>query len=201
MSADGAVSNGDRLQALGARIRKLRHERGLSLRDVARLTGFSIGFLSLVERGRSGLALTSLHAIADALGTNVGTFFPTEEAIRASRPLPHVARGNDNVKIAIASNEYTYKLLSGRAPNLALEPLLVTVRPSETLEEPPYHHDGEEFAYVLSGQLLWTVDGNEYRLETGDSIHFQSQAPHTIRNDSAETAEVLWVLTPRLIKP
>jgi transcriptional regulator with XRE-family HTH domain len=49
-------------------IRGLRHERGLSLRDLGRATGFSIGFLSLVKRGRSSLSLVSLHAIAGALG-------------------------------------------------------------------------------------------------------------------------------------
>jgi transcriptional regulator with XRE-family HTH domain len=184
---------------LGAAIRSLRHERGLSLRDLSRLTGFSISFLSLVERGRSGLALTSLHTVAEALGTDVGSFFPTERAMHEPHPLPHVTRGSENSKIAIASSEYMYKLLSGRASNLVLQPLLVTVQPTETMEEPPYSHDGEEFAYILSGELLYLVDGVEYRLRAGDSIHFRSTVPHTTHNDTDAPAEVLWVLTPRLI--
>lgn len=191
--------NGDRLEALGARIRTIRHERGLSLRDLGGLTGLSISFLSLVERGRSGLALTSLHTIAEALGVDVGSLFPAERALHEPHPLPYVTRGRENSKVAIASSEYMYKLLSGRAANLVLEPLLVTVQPSETLEEPPYHHEGEEFAYVLSGELLYTIDEVEYRLAAGDSIHFESKVPHTTLNDSGAPTEVLWVLTPRLI--
>ena len=116
-----------------------------------------------------------------------------------AHPLPYVVRSSENSKIAISSSECLYKLLSGRAPNLVLEPLLVTVQPSETMEEPPYSHEGEEFAYVLSGELLFVVDGVEYRLRGGDSIHFQSTVPHTTHNDADAPAEVLWVLTPRLI--
>jgi transcriptional regulator with XRE-family HTH domain len=196
---ESSVNDGGRLDALGTAIRKLRHERGLSLRDLSRLTGFSISFLSLVERGRSGLALTSLHTLAEALGTEVGSFFPTERAMHEPHPLPYLTRASENSKIAIASSECTYKLLSGRAPNLVLEPLLVTVQPSESMEEPPYSHDGEEFAYVLSGELLYIVDGVDYRLRAGDSIHFQSTVPHTTHNETDAPVEVLWVLTPRLI--
>lgn len=161
------------------------------------MTGFSIGFLSLVERGRSSLALTSLHKVAEALGTDVASFFPAERAMREPHPLPHVSRAGENSKIAIAERERTYTLLSGRAPNLLLEPLLVTIQPSETLEE-PYSHEAEEFAYVLSGELLYVIDGVEYRLGPGDSIHFASSVPHAIQNDTDEPVQALWVLTPRL---
>ncbi len=61
-----------------------------------------------------------------------------------------------------------------------------------------YAHEGEEFAHVLSGALVFAVDGMEHRLETGDSIHYQSTVPHLIRNEDTRPAEVLWVLTPRL---
>jgi transcriptional regulator with XRE-family HTH domain len=68
------------LEAIGSAIRKLRKERGLALRDLSRRSGLSTGFLSLVERGLSSPALTSLQAIAKALETNVTTFFKTDEA-------------------------------------------------------------------------------------------------------------------------
>ena len=101
-------------------------------------------------------------------------------------------------EISIAGSNRTYRLLSDRARHRVLEPLLVTVQPTETIEE-PYNHDGEEFAYVIEGGLAFTVDGEEYRLGPGDSIHFLSSVPHAIRNDSDEAAKVLWVLTPRFI--
>ena len=81
----------------------------------------------------------------------------------------------------------------------ALEPLLVTITPGETGDpRDDYAHAGEEFAYILSGTLTFSVDGVEHRLEAGDCIHYPSTVPHLVRNDGREPADVLWVLTPRL---
>jgi quercetin dioxygenase-like cupin family protein len=169
----------------------------MSLRDLSKLTGFSIGFLSQVERGQSSLALTSLHTVAKALDADVASFFPTGEA-GEEHPLPHVTRADENSEIAIAASQRTYKLLSGRAPGRVLEPLFVTIYPAETIEE-PYSHEGEEFCYVLSGELRYVLDGTEYRLGPGDSIHFHSAVPHAIHNDTPEPVQAVWVLTPRLV--
>ncbi|TMD03458.1 MAG: cupin domain-containing protein [Chloroflexi bacterium] len=192
-----ATSPTENLEALGAAIRRLRQERRLSLRHLSGLSGLSIGFLSLVERGRSSPALTSLHAIAKALGTDVPSFFTKQDPAPESAPQPHVARAGDDDKLAIASSNRAYRLLSERAPALVLEPMLVTIQPGGSMEE-PYSHDGEEFAYVLSGSLRYVVDATEYRLDPGDSIHFQSTVPHGIQNDGDEPVTAVWVVTPRL---
>ena len=189
---------GDEIAAVGAAIRTLRRRRGLSLRDLSRLTGFSIGFLSLVERGQSSLALTSLYKVAKALDSDVGHFFQANGGAPDSHPLPHVRRASETSEIAIAGGNRTYRLLSGRAPDRVLEPILVTVEPTEAIEE-PYNHEGEEFAYVLAGELLFVVNGTEYRLGAGDSIHFAATVPHAIHNDTGAPVQALWVLTPRLI--
>ena len=70
--------------------------------------------------------------------------------------------------------------------------------PSETIEE-PYAHEGEEFAYMLKGELLFVIAGVDHRLGPGDSIHFQSTVPHSIHNDTDAPVEAVWVLTPRLL--
>lgn len=57
-------------------------------------------------------------------------------------------------------------------------------------------HEGEEFASLFSGDLVFTVDGVEHTLEAGDCIHYRSMAPHVVRNDGERPAEVLWVLAP-----
>lgn len=151
-----------------------------------------------MERGRSSPALTSLHAIAKALGKNVASFFPPEDVVPESRSEAHVVRATDDGHIAIGASHRAYKLLSRRAPALILEPLLVTVQPGRVMEE-PYSHDGEEFAYVLDGRLRYVVDGAEYHLGPGDSIHFQSSVPHGINNDSDAPVTAIWVVTPRLL--
>jgi transcriptional regulator with XRE-family HTH domain len=186
------------IAAVGKTIRTLRKEKGLSLRELSQLAGLSTGFLSMVERGRSSPALTSLNNIAKALDTDLADLFASERKVRVSHPLPHVSRAGEDGRLSIASSERVYKVLSPRAPGLVFEPLLVTVKPNSDLEE-PYSHEGEEFAYVIEGELIFTVEGEEYRLGSGDSIHLLSSVPHAIRNDTDEPAKVLWVLTPRFI--
>jgi len=102
-------------------MRGLRREKGLSLRDLGRATGFSISFLSLVERGRSWLSLASLHAIAVALGIEMSTFFRRRQP---ELPPPQVDRRCQDARVPIRGA-----------------------------------HAGEEFAYVLSGELVsrWTT--------------------------------------------
>lgn len=200
MGLDAAIEQSDRdaqyLREIGATIRALRQERGLSLRDLSRLTGFSISFLSLVERGRSSLALTSLHKVATALGTSVASFFPAVGRAREATA-PHVARASGGASQLSTGSQRTYRILSGRGFSRVLEPLLVTVEPSDTIEE-AYAHAGEEFAYILSGELRFVIDGVDNRLGPGDSIHFDSTVPHSIHNDTDAPVEALWVLTPRL---
>jgi transcriptional regulator with XRE-family HTH domain len=188
----------DEIVAVGKAIRTLRKEKGLSLRELSRLAGLSTSFLSMVERGRSSLALTSLNNVAKALDTDLADLFISERKVRVSHPLPHVSRAEEDGRLAIASSQRVYKVLSPRAPGLILEPLLVTVQPNSGFEE-PYNHEGEEFAYVIEGELIFTVDGEDHHLGPGDSIHLLSTVPHAIRNDADEPAKVLWVLTPRFI--
>src|SRR5258706_8208014 len=79
LNVDKNSSEEERLLAIGAAIRAKRHELGMSLRELSRQADLSIGFLSLVERGRSSLALTSLSNIAKALNLELSSFFPNEE--------------------------------------------------------------------------------------------------------------------------
>jgi transcriptional regulator with XRE-family HTH domain len=195
---DGSYRLEDKIAAVGKAIRTLRKEKGLSLRELSQLSGLSTGFLSMVERGRSSLALTSLNNVAKALDTDLADLFASDRKVRVSHPLPHVSRAKEDGRLSIASSQRVYKVLSPRAPGLVFEPLLVTVGPNSDLEE-PYSHEGEEFAYVIEGEMIFAVDSEEYRLGPGDSIHLLPTVPHAIRNDTEEPAKVLWVLTPRFI--
>lgn len=194
----GSFSKDDELAAVGSTIRALRRERGLSLRDLSRMSGLSTGFLSMVERGHSSLALTSLNNVAKALNVDLVELFPPGRKVRKAHPLPHVSRAEEDGQVSIASSQRVYKVLSPRAPDLVLEPLLVTVQPGSDMQE-PYAHDGEEFAYVLDGEIMFIVEGVEYRLGPGDSIHLLSTVPHAIHNDTGKPVRILWVLTPRFV--
>jgi transcriptional regulator with XRE-family HTH domain len=189
-----------RQELVGARMRLFRKERGMTLRDLAARSGLSIGFLSQVERGISTIGLIALNSVAAALGHRVAEFFEDPPGGgHGAEPLPlHFTL----TRAATATTEYvsgrqTYRMLSTRGPSLVLEPLLVHIAPGGR-REPAYGHAGEEFAYVLSGELLYEVDGVEHRLYPGDSVHLRSTVPHSMYNDTTEVTTVVSVVTPRL---
>lgn len=194
----------DELRAVGRRIRALRKERGLSLKEMSEKAGLSTGFLSLFERGRSSITLTTLSNVARALDTDLAGLFAPARQDKRTETLPYVSRAREDgpgdrlpVIAAILSKDRGYKMLSPRASDLALEPILVEVQPNSG-EYGPFTHEGEEFAFVLSGEMVYIVDGEQYRLGPGDSIHVRSTVRHAIRNDTEYPVRVLWVLTPRL---
>lgn len=185
---------------VGQRIRHFRTEKGLSLRGLADLTGLSIGFLSQLERGLCSISLTALRDLSASLGQPMADFFAAGDDLERLDGEPTVftlRRAEEGPGETYVSGQRTYHLLSGRAAGLLLEPMLVHVAPGGEVEE-EYGHAGEEFAYVLRGELLYTVDGTEYRLRPGDSVHLRSTVPHRLHNDTDDVTTVVSVVTPRL---
>ncbi|WP_306205481.1 helix-turn-helix domain-containing protein [Actinoplanes sp. RD1] len=191
---------------VGARIREFRTARGLTLRSLASRSGLSIGFLSQVERGISSIGLTALGSVATALDRSVADFFdaaPPQAAAPVAEPAaPPPAKHFTLTRGETAATQYvsgqqTYRMLSDRGAGLVLEPMLVHIAPGGQREN-AYGHAGEEFAYVISGELLYEVDGEEHRLRPGDSVHLRSAVPHRMYNDTDEVTTVVSVVTPRL---
>ncbi|HEX5542047.1 MAG TPA: cupin domain-containing protein [Micromonospora sp.] len=187
---------------VGARMRQFRTDRGLTLRGLAARSGLSIGFLSQVERGVSSIGLTALNSVAAALDRPVAEFFEdgppdAEKTEEPHLPAHFTLTRADSGAIEYVSGQQTYRMLSDRGPNLVLEPMLVHIAPGGRREE-AYGHGGEEFAYVVRGELLYEVDGVEHRLYPGDSVHLRSTVAHRIYNDTDEVTMVVSVVTPRL---
>ncbi|WP_198168472.1 helix-turn-helix domain-containing protein [Herbidospora yilanensis] len=200
--SDRRADDGDGQQVLvGARVRQFRTERGLTLRGLSAQSGLSIGFLSQVERGVSSIGLTALNSLAKALDRPVPEFFSADEpeprSEPAAAPLHFTLTRRDDGATQYVSGQTTYRMLSDRGPDLVLEPMLVHIAPGGRREE-SYGHRGEEFAYVVHGELLYEVDGVEHRLLPGDSVHLRSSVPHRLYNDTDEVTTVVSVVTPRL---
>jgi transcriptional regulator with XRE-family HTH domain len=181
---------------IGSRIRAFREAQGLSLRRLATLSGLSVGFLSQVERGLSSIALSSLHSVATALGRSMAELFGEEPAAVPDDSIVFtLTRAAERPRRVVSTGRH-YEMLSARFPGLLLEPMLVYIEPGGPLEE-AVGHDGEEFAYVISGELLYEVAGVEHRLGPGDSLYLRSNTPHRLYNSGTETTVVVSVVTPR----
>jgi DNA-binding transcriptional MerR regulator/uncharacterized cupin superfamily protein len=171
----------------GQRFRRLRARRGLSLAQVARATGVSIGFLSSLERGQMRSSVATLRRIAKFYRTNILSLFETAgENPRLVRP--------EQRKILETNAGVRMELLAWG--NTAMEPHLFRVRPRGGSGE-SYAHEGEEFLHVLRGAFeIWLGDNEHYRLKTGDSLYFESSTPHRWRNPGSAETWLLWVNTP-----
>jgi transcriptional regulator with XRE-family HTH domain len=171
----------------GQRFRRLRAKRGLSLAQVAKATGVSIGFLSALERGQMRSSVATLRRIARFYRTNILSLF------EAAGENPRLVRPAER-KILETTPDVRMELLAWG--NTVMEPHLFRVKPGGGSGE-SYSHEGEEFLHVLRGEFeIWLNKSEHYRLKPGDSLYFESSTPHRWKNPSRSETWVLWVNTP-----
>ncbi len=172
--------------AIGAHLRQLRARRKLSLSQVASTVGISVGFLSALERSQMSGSVGTLRKLARFYKTNILDFFDaTENSTRQVRPAER--------KVLEAGEGVRMELLAWG--NTVMEPHLFRIAPDAGSGD-SYTHEGEEFMYILRGDLEITVEGEKYRLKPGDSFYFESATPHRWKNPGRKETLVLWVNTP-----
>ncbi len=171
---------------LGSRLRHLRTQRGVGLAEVAAAAGISVGFLSALERSQMSASVGTLRRLARYYRTNILDFFDAAESkSRLVRP--------GQRKILEAGAGVRMELLSWG--NTVMEPHLFRIKPNSGSGE-SYAHEGEEFLYVLRGELKIALASEEYHLKRGDSFYFESATPHSWTNPGPQETWLLWVNTP-----
>lgn len=172
--------------AIGSHLRQLRSKRRLSLAQVAKSVGISVGFLSALERSQMSGSVGTLRKLARFYKTNILDFFDATGA--SSRQVQPGQR-----KVLEAGPGVRMELLAWG--NTVMEPHLFRVAPGAGSGD-SYSHEGEEFLYILRGALSITLENEEYRLKAGDSFYFESATPHSWKNPGRAEAWLLWVNTP-----
>jgi transcriptional regulator with XRE-family HTH domain len=174
---------------VGARLRQLRRERGLTIEQVAAATGLTKGFISQLERDTTTPSLSSLARICDALGVRMGDVF--EET---GGELVRLIRKNERRAVEWNPNHF----LLSPPQERRLQAIESHIPPQTGSGDDAYSFPGDvEFVYVLSGALELRVGGDVYRLDAGDALTYPLREPHTWSNPSkGETAIVLWVAVP-----
>jgi transcriptional regulator with XRE-family HTH domain len=177
----------------GQEIHDLRRTRGLTLKELAALSGLSVGHLSDIERGRASPSVKALREIAAAMGVTIGWFMHNAEtADPAERPF--IVRSNTRRKLTFRSGISDELLSPGL--NGALEAILSRFPPGSSGGDEPYSHRGEETGLVISGRLTLWIGEAEFTLDAGDSFGFPSSTPHRYSNPGPDEAVVVWVITP-----
>src|SRR6267143_2047893 len=161
--------------------------RGLSLAQVARATGVSVGFLSALERGQMRSSIATLRRIARFYHTNILSLFET------AGDNPRLVRPNQR-KVLETTPGVRMELLAWG--NTAMEPHLFRIKPGGG-SGASYSHEGEEFLHVLRGNFeIWLDAKEHYHLKPGDSLYFESSTPHRWKNPGRTETWLLWINTP-----
>jgi transcriptional regulator with XRE-family HTH domain len=177
----GRFSNGMRIAALGARLRKERIARGFSLEALAAKAGVSRSMLSEVERGAKVPSVLMLDRIATALDTSIGRLLDTERAA----PVVMIRRGEQQV--AKEASGWERRILSPVLPGVEFEFMRTTIGAHvDAGEFAPHAPGSREYLGMESGTLLLTIDGVEYKLNAGDSIYYTGDCVHAFKNPAAK---------------
>jgi electron transfer flavoprotein alpha subunit len=171
---------------LGAQVRKLRKARDWSIETLAQATGQSPEFIEKVEADRISPPVAFLLRLAGALSIDPGTFLRPEAqvAIRDQRMAAYVRR----------TQNYSYQSLTEGLASDHLRAFMVTIEPYHDHKPVAYKHEGEEFIFVMEGDLELTLDTKANLLKSGESIHFNSNVPHKLKSLSKKPTRCLVVL-------
>lgn len=176
---------------VGQNIRALRESRGLSLTLAAAKAGMSKGTLSKIETARISPPISTLLAVANALGVHLSRFFiePGE------RPPWVVTRRGEAPRMSPRGPEcgYAYRALALNMPDKDVEPFLLTVRPTD--RPVVFQHGGQEFIYMLSGRMRMTIGEGEVILGEGDALYFDPSHAHSCHALDRRSAHFLCCFT------
>jgi len=179
-------------QEIGERIRKLREEKGLSIDELANLTGFDVELLSNIETNKVQPQLGTVIKLSKALDSAFSRLVSG-----VGDKLYSITRKNEQKIISRSTSQkgkkqiYTYKSLAPEVQGRHMEALIVQLE--ENPDEEMSVHEGEEFIYVIEGVAVLKIGEERFELEPGDSVYYLSTTPHQIASKSGK-ATILAVL-------
>lgn len=172
---------------IGVTLLRLRKQRNMTLNEVARKAGLSVSFLSALERGEANPSIATLQKLAELYGTNIRSFFGERGGVK------RLVRPRDRKSLQPQPGVRMEELAFG---DTLMDPSLFRIAPGAS-SGGSYHHEGEEFIYVLQGRLeIWLDEIERYTLEPGDCLYFKSTQAHRWRSASDKETLLLWVNTP-----
>ncbi len=176
---------------IGATIRQLRTTAGITLTALAKKAELTKSTLSKIETGQVSAPISTFIRIADALGVRLADFFAESET---DPPYVLTRKGQGRVIIRDGSKfGYAYEALGLEMRHKQIEPFVLTVQPGD--EGGTFRHGGQEFIYVLSGKIAFTVGGDALTLKPGDSLLFDPMQEHRVKVIGSTPARFLAIFT------
>ncbi len=176
--------------SIGPKVRRLRQQKGLSLQQLADRSGVSAAAIHKVERNGMVPTITTLVKLAAALNRPVSYFVDEDSEMDKVAAL---VRRADRKPVFTSKGGLALENISGPYGRFFIAGAAATVEPHADSGPDPMAHPGEELVHVLRGKLDFDVDGEQYRLSVGDSLHFRTDRPHRWSNPTDRPAKALWM--------
>ena len=173
---------------IGKKIKELRTKYNLTQEELANRLELTKGYISQLENDLTEPSISTLEDIVLALGTNLGDFFNDEKELNKV-----VYKKEDYfVKENVGCN-ITWLVTNSQKNHM--EPIMVTIQP-KCQTDIDYPHEGQEFGFVLEGEVLLCIDKKTYRLKKGETFYFDSTKNHYLKNVKDKICRVIWVSSP-----
>lgn len=176
---------------IGDRIKKLRKNKNITLNSLAKMTGYTSGYLSRIENAEKAPPISTLSKIAKALNVDI-SFLMFEE--NSNDPKNMVIVRKDDPKDCNeqkASYGYIYEALASKKIGKNMEPYILY---PDFEYSTVFQHEGEEFFYILEGQIEFIYGDQKYLLNAGDCMYFDAHIPHTGISKGKSKAKVLIII-------
>lgn len=183
---------------VGAKIKGLRETKNLSIDVIAERSGLTVEQIESIENDVNLPSLGPLIKIARALGVRLGTFMDDNDALG-----PIVCRAEDREKDSSISfsngatdarKHMEYHPLAQQKAGRHMEPFVIDINPEENPNFPLSDHEGEEFIYVMQGEVEIVYGKETYTLKEGDSIFYDSIVKHHVHGAPGKSAKILAVV-------
>jgi transcriptional regulator with XRE-family HTH domain len=174
---------------VGGQLRELRQNIGVSMRELARMSGLSANALSMIERGRTSPSVSTLYKLANAMGVPITAFFRSEPAQKDIV----FCKANERTRVPFMRG--LWEGLGGESFVGRVEPFMLRLESGTSSGPFGIEHSGHEFVLCLRGQLEYQIEDKVYLLEPGDSLLFAAEIRHRWRNPGKMVTNAVFVLS------
>ncbi|NLO89762.1 MAG: cupin domain-containing protein [Clostridia bacterium] len=183
--------------SVGKKIKQLREFQNVTVEELAERASLSPELIEQIENAQAYPSLAPLIKIARALGVRLGTFLDDE----ITSNIVLVRKENKRRVMRFPSKEtkvgdLNFESLGYNKKDRYMEPFLITIDPSNESKPQMSSHEGEEFLYLLEGELVITYGKETYHLKPGDSIYYDSVVPHNVRSNGKPAKFIAVIYTP-----
>lgn len=181
---------------VGPKISAIRQNKHVTVEELAERCGFSVKMMEKIEKGETIPSLGHLIKVARVLGVRLGTFMDDND--RLGPVISRKGKVKTGSGFSTSNNEsgsgLTFHPLAGEKSGRHFEPFLIDIAPSPIEVTHLSAHEGEEFIYVLSGEVEVAYGKEHYRLSEGDSIYYDSVIDHHVHSANGEPALILAIV-------